>query len=124
MLKRGNPSSSLAHVALLIYLCACVVATCACSSRGATKTTLVRGELDRTHWTLRVCSSGEVVRVIFPSAVFGHYDTLEDQANIGPADPVMADFEVIPVTSTSSGLRSVGVMKVLKVEAGRCSGAS
>ena len=109
---------------LAIFLVAVAAMTAACSGQAASDTTRVRGELDRNEWTLRVCSTGEYVHVVFPSTVYSHYRSFEEQAGVAATDPVVAEFDVVPIASVSTGPRSVGVMRVIKIERGRCGDAA
>ena len=110
-------------LALLVVSLAFSVSCTACSGRRGAKTTLVRGEIDRKEWTLRVCSSNERVRVIMPSTVAFRFSQLERELMLADSDAVLVEFEITPISTTSSGPRTVGVMKVVSVKRGSCSEA-
>ena len=94
-----------------------MVACSGCSGT-ATQTTLVRGQLDRKDWTLTVCNSNERVRVVMPSTVAFHFGEYERDLALADSDSVLVEFYVTPISSTSSRIRTVGVMKVVSVKRG------
>jgi hypothetical protein len=90
------------------------------AGRAAVETTLLRGELDRRDWTVVDCRSNERVRVFFPSIEADKFMRLERELNLTEHESVLVQFEVAPIPSISSGPRSVGVMRIVSVERGRC----
>jgi hypothetical protein len=111
--SRGASSLFLALSAAWLF---CISSTgCA-----AVETTLLRGEFDRKEWTVVECQSKERIRVIFPSNVAGRFMQLERELNLTEHEDVLVEFDVAPIASASSGPRTVGVMRIVRVERGTC----
>jgi hypothetical protein len=89
-------------------------------TRAAVEITLLRGELDRTEWTVVDCRSDERVRVVFPSNLADRFMRLERELNLKEHEGVLVQLEVAPIPSVSSGPRTVGVMRIVSVGRGKC----
>src|SRR6267378_693789 len=61
----------------------------------------VRGELDRTNWTLRECVSGAESRVVMPSTVAAEFLKTESDLKLLPGEVTVVEFEVSPIPTVS-----------------------
>ena len=80
----------------------------------------VRGELDRKEWTMRLCSTGERVKIVMPSTVAGRYYDMEHALGLSETEPVVFEFEASELASVSAGPRTLGVMRIVSADRDRC----
>ncbi len=105
-----------------VFMAACsLAASCSGSPKGnGARTSVVRGELDRSDWTLRDCSSDERIRVVMPSTTAHTFIQKEQELKLTESDEVVVQFEIAPIPASSGNPRAVGVMRIISVKRGNC----
>jgi hypothetical protein len=121
LLSRHKRPTALAYVTRIARTVAVVLAAFGTTScTGHKETTVVRGELDRTEWTLRNCETDEKTRIVMSSNTDFEFGKTEDGLKLGQSEAVVVELEVILIPQSSSGEKTLGVMRVISVKRGNC----